>query len=124
MTASGLLFSYCLKTLHKLSTLQDFIWDTTVAKQMVDVVGLLESCAVSAEESNARLKEQTGEDSVFLKAARTLREMAPNWRVAVAHEPSSNVGATAVETWPAVDHMDLSLLDFSGDFWLNAPFDI
>ncbi|KAH5067517.1 hypothetical protein HBI25_198180 [Parastagonospora nodorum] len=123
-TASGLLFSYCLKTLHKLSTLQDFMWDTTIAKQTVDVVGLLERCAGSAEESNARLKEQTGEDSVYLKAARTLREMAPNWRVAVAHEPSSNGDATAVETWPAVDHMDLSLLDFSGDFWLNAPFDV
>jgi hypothetical protein len=122
-TACGLLFSYCLKTLHKLSTLQDFMWDTTITKQTVDVVGLLERCADSADESNARLKEQIGEDSVFLKVARTLREMAPNWRATVAHEPSSNFGATAVETWPPADHMDLSLLDFSGDFWLNAPFD-
>jgi hypothetical protein len=123
-TASGLLFSYCLKTLHKLSTLQDFMWDAAVAKQSVDVVSLLERCADGAEEGNARLKEQTGEDSVFLNAARTLREMAPSWRVAMAHEPSVGGVTAAMYSWPAVEPMDLSLLDFSGDFWLNAPFDV
>ena len=50
--------------------------------------------------------------------------MAPNWRVAVAHEPPNSGDATAAGTCPAVDYMDLSLLDFSGDFWLDAPFDI
>jgi hypothetical protein len=101
-------------------TLQDPVWDTTLARETVDVVALLERCADAADKSNAQLKKETGEESVFFNAAKTLREMAPNWRTTIAQESHD----TVAEHWNAADPIDLSLMDFSGDFWLNAPFDV
>lgn len=121
-TAASLLFSYCLKTIHKLTILRDSVWNASLAGHSVDVVWLLERCADAAEKSNAKLKKQTGQDSVFSHAARVLRDMVPNRRTIVAQESQVSSEAS-VESWAPVEPTDLSLLEFSGDFWLNSPFD-
>jgi hypothetical protein len=119
--ASGLIFSYCLKLLHKLSTFQDPNWDTAIVRRTVDLVELMHNCAAVADQCNARLKEETGEDSVFLIAAKTLRDTAPSWRLTSAQEPQLN-GDAALEGWAGVEAMDLPPIDFSDDFWLNAAY--
>jgi hypothetical protein len=121
--ASGLVFSYSIKLLHKLSTLQDPHWDTAIVREMVSVVTLFERCATNAEAHNAELKEETGEDSVFLVAAKTLRDMAPTWRITLPHETQMS-GDTVVEGWNGVEAMDLPPLDFSDDFWMNVPINL
>jgi hypothetical protein len=122
---SGLIFSYCAKTLHKLSTLQDPQWDTALVPETVDVVGLLERCADAAERSNAVLKAESGEDSVFVMAAKTLREMAPTWRVFAAYEETHLSGSEAVmDGWNGAEAMDLPMVDLSDDFWLSGLFNI
>jgi hypothetical protein len=121
--ASGLVFSYSIKLLHKLSTLQDPLWDTAIVREIVDVVTLFERCAAAAENCNAQLKEEMGEDSVFLVAAKRLRELAPSWQITVAHEPQVS-GDPALEGWNGVEGVDLAPLDFSDDFWLNVPFNL
>ncbi|KAF2621479.1 hypothetical protein BU25DRAFT_435520 [Macroventuria anomochaeta] len=120
-TPSGLLFSYCLNTLHKLSTLQDPMWDTALVRQTVDVVSLLERCADAVEKSNTQVREKTGEDSAFLVAAKTLRELAHDWRTNSSQENQVASGSE-LESWGAVEPIDLSLMEFSSDFWLNVPF--
>jgi hypothetical protein len=121
--ASGLIFSYCVRTLHRLSTLQDPNWDTAIVRETVDVVGLLERCAVLADRSNEKLKKETGEDSIFIHAARTLRETAPSWRVSTTQDLQTG-GDSVTEGWSGAEAMDLPLMDFSDDFWLNAPFNL
>jgi hypothetical protein len=122
---SGLVFSYCAKMLHKLSTLQDPHWDTALVPETVDVVGLIERCADAAERSNAILKAETGEDSVFIMAAKTLREMAPTWRVSTTYEQTQLSGNEAVmDGWNGAEVMDLPMVDLSDDFWLSGLFTI
>jgi hypothetical protein len=118
-------FSYCAKMLHKLSTLQDPHWDTALVPETVDVVGLIERCADAAERSNAILKAETGEDSVFIMAAKTLREMAPTWRVSTTYEQTQLSGNEAVmDGWNGAEVMDLPMVDLSDDFWLSGLFTI
>jgi hypothetical protein len=122
---SGLVFSYCAKTLNKLSTLQDPHWDSALVLETVDVVGLLERCADAAERSNEILKAETGEDSVFVMAAKTLREMAPTWRVSATFEQPQTSGSEAVmDGWHGAEAMDLPMVDLSDDFWLSGLFNI
>jgi hypothetical protein len=121
--ASGLVFSYSIKLLHKLSILQDPHWDAAIVREMVSVVTLFERCATNAEAHNAELKAETGEDSVFLVAAKTLRDMAPTWRITLPHETQMS-GDTVVEGWNGVEAMDLPPLDFSDDFWMNVPINL
>jgi hypothetical protein len=122
---SGLIFSYCAKTLHKLSTLQDPHWHTGLVPETVDVVGLLERCADAAERSNEILKAETGEESVFVMAAKTLREMAPTWRVSDTYEQTQLSGSGAVISgWNGGEAMDLPMVDLSDDFWLSGLFNI
>ncbi|KAF2031503.1 hypothetical protein EK21DRAFT_62946 [Setomelanomma holmii] len=117
-----LLFGYCIKVIFKLATFQDPIWNTAVVKESVDLLALLERCAVAAERANDTLKEETGEDSVFLIAAKTLRETAPQWRVPA---PAVGMGDGVVgDGWIGNDGMDVSMMDFSDEFWLNAPFNL
>jgi hypothetical protein len=121
--SKGLIFSYCLKLLHKLSTLQDPNWDTAVVRETVDLVELLQHCAAVADRCNELLKAETGEDSVFLVAAKTLRDTAPSWKVTLVQEPQLDGDAT-LEGWASAEAMDLPPIDFSDDFWLNAPFNL
>jgi hypothetical protein len=118
---SALIFSYCTKTLHRLSTLQDPDWDNTIVSGMVDVVRLLERCAEKAERCNEILKAETGEDSVFAAAAKTLRDMAPTWRVFTVQDPDMVNGDAATEGWIGTEELDLQMMDFTDDFWLNGP---
>ena len=121
-TPTSLVFSYCTKVLHKLATLHDAGWDPTIVREMVDIVGLLERCAAAAERCDAELKAETGERSIFAMAAKALRESAPNWCVHY-QEPQMD-GEEAMEGWSAGEGIDLPLMDFSDDFWLNAPFNL
>jgi hypothetical protein len=120
--ASGLTFSYCAKTLHRLSTLQDPNWDTAIVTNAVNVVELLERCADAADRSNDTLKAETGEDSVLAIAAKTLRDMAPSWRVPIAQESQMANGDAVMDGWTSTEGLDLQLMDFTDDFWLNGPF--
>jgi len=120
-TPTTLLFAYSLKALYKLATLSDAGWDPTIVRQTVDIVGLLDRCASSAEQANARLREETGEDSVFAMAAKSLRESAPNWSVPNQEPQSSD---STIEGWTGSDGLNLPLMEFSDDFWLNAPFNL
>jgi hypothetical protein len=81
-------------------------------------MGVMERCAASSDRVNARLKEETGEDSVYAYAAKTLRDTAPNWRV---YDKEVDVGDAG---WSGAGAVDLSAMDFSDDFWLNGPFNV
>lgn len=121
--ASGLIYSYCIKALHKLSTLQDPQWDSTVVSEMFDAADLFERCAVAADLCNVRLKEETGEDSVFRIAAKMLRDVAPSWRVAGAQETQAQEsGDGNLWGWNGLEGMDLPSVEFSDDFWMTAAF--
>ena len=75
-------------------------------RSTVDITDLMERCAACSDAVNARLKEETGEDSVYALAAKTLRDTAPNWRV-----EGDAVG------WSG-DAVDFGGVDFSNDdFW-------
>ncbi|KAH7394994.1 hypothetical protein DE146DRAFT_67273 [Phaeosphaeria sp. MPI-PUGE-AT-0046c] len=127
--ASGLIFSYSMKILHKLSTVQDPQWNTSFVRDMVYAETLIENCAVMAEQSNVQLKAECGQDTVFKYAAKLLRDMAPKWHIMggqdaeIGRDPAALV-ALASESWSGMEAMDLPLVDFSDDFWLNAPFNL
>ena len=115
-----LIFTYCLKVLFKLSTLQDPLWDTSIVKATVDIVQIIQECAVAADRGNAELKEQTGEDSVLVAAAEVMRATAPNWRL-----PEQNIvtpRSGLMPTWNPGDTSDISSMDFTDDFWLQGTF--
>jgi hypothetical protein len=111
-----LMFAYCAKVIYKLSRLQDGSWDSSIVHDTVDVVGLLEQCAAVSDHCNAQLKEETGEDSVFAIAAKTLRETAPQW--VVPHIPRS----PSLTGWSGGNALDLPLVDFPDEFWLSGVF--
>lgn len=120
-TPTKLIFAYSLKVLHRLCTLEDVGWDPAIARQSVNLVSLLERCAASAEDANARLKEVTGEDSVFAVASVSLRGSAANW-VMPSLEPQS--GSATVGAWVGSEGFDLPAIDFSDDFWLTSSLNI
>lgn len=121
--ASGLIYSYCIKTLHKLSTLQDPQWDSTLVSGIFDAANLFERCAVAADLCNVKLKEETGEDSVFRIAAKMLRDAAPTWRLSSAQEqPAQGNGDVGLVGWIGFEGMELPSVDFSDDFWMTAAF--
>lgn len=123
----GLIFSYSMKTLHKLSTMQDPQWNTAIVRDLVDAETLINNCAVKSDQSNALLKAECGQDTVFAYAAKMLRDMAPKWHIMggrdaeIGRDPAP---ATATDNWNGMDAMDLPPIDFSDDFWLNVPFNL
>jgi hypothetical protein len=120
-TPTSLVFTHCLRNLHKLATLPDAGWDPTIVRQTVNIVGLLDLCAAGAERVDVKLKEETGEDSVFAMAAKSVRDSAPpNWRM--PNPELQNGGDTVMEGWTGNEALDLPFVDFSDDFWVNAPF--
>ncbi|KAF1950308.1 hypothetical protein CC80DRAFT_578659, partial [Byssothecium circinans] len=120
-TPTKLTFSHGLRVLHKLATFQDASWDPSIVRQTVDIVGLLERCAAGLEQANARLKEETGEDSVLVIGVKMLRDSVPSWSVQ-NQEPQT--GDSAMDEWTSTEGMDLPLMGFSDDLWLNAPFNL
>lgn len=125
-TPTKLIFAYSLKILHKLCTLHDFVgWDPALARQSVNLISILERCADSAEGANERLKEGTGEDSVFAMAAVSMRESAANWVLPnVEARAGSGGDATAMDAWAGGDGFDLPLMDFSDEFWLDSSINL
>ncbi|KAF2829542.1 hypothetical protein CC86DRAFT_287082 [Ophiobolus disseminans] len=119
-TPTNVIIAYGLKVLHRLATLDDPGWDPTIVHQAVDIVGLLERCAAIAEEANAKLKAELGEDSVFLLAAQQLRNSAPNWSLP-SQQPHTR--DSTMEGWTS-EALDLPSIDFSDEFWLNATFNL
>lgn len=78
-TPTSLVFTHSLRNLHKLATLPDSGWDPTIVRQTVNLGRLLDLCAAGVD---AKLKEETGEDSDFAMAAKSVRDSAPpNWRM-------------------------------------------
>lgn len=128
--ASGLIFSYSMKTLHKLSTVQDPQWNTAIVRDMVDAETLIHNCATMAEQSNVELSADCGQDTVFKYAAKMLKDMAPKWHIMggqdaeLGRDPAATTAAVASENWNGMEAMDLPPIDFSDDFWLNAPFNL
>ena len=92
-------------------------------RKTVDVLSILERCADAVEKSNGQVREQTGEDSAFLVAAKTLREMAHDWRTNISQE-NQVANGSELNGWGAVEPIDLSVMEFPSDFWLNVPFDL
>ncbi|KAF1944325.1 hypothetical protein EJ02DRAFT_341179 [Clathrospora elynae] len=121
---SMLIFPYCIKILHRLSTFKDVPgWDPTIVKQTVDIMQCLEQAAAMAERLNANFKEGTGENSIFAAAAENLRASAHNWSVPVSSEQDEGVGDSAsFGTWNGGDGVDFPMADFSDDFWLPGTF--
>jgi hypothetical protein len=117
-----LLFGYCIKVIFQLATFQDPVWNTEVVRETVDLLGLLERCAVAADRANTTLRDETGEDSVFSMAAKTLRETAPQWKVPGSTVESGNVAV--LQDCMGDGGMDMSMMDFSDNFWLYAPFNL
>jgi hypothetical protein len=109
-----------VKALHQLSTLQDAYWDPAIVRENVDILGVIERCAVSGDRANAQCKEETGEDSIFVHAAKMMRDTAPNWRVNRQEDYMGDAVGSAV--WSGSGAVDMSSMDFSDDFWLNGPF--
>jgi hypothetical protein len=113
------LLTPAVKVLHQLATLQDACWDPALVRETVDITGLMERCAASSDSVNVRLKEETGEDSIYALAAKTLRESAPNWRVYDREVDAGNAAG-----WNGGEAVDWAGMDFSDDFWLNGPFNV
>lgn len=120
-TPTSLVFTHSLRNLHKLATLPDAGWDQTIVRQTVNIVGLLDLCAAGAERVDAKLKEETGEDSVFAMAAKSVRDSAPpNWQM--PNQEPQDGGDVVMEGWNGTKALELPFVDFSDDFWLNTPF--
>jgi hypothetical protein len=45
----------------------------------------------------------------------------PNWTLP-NQEARASGGDGSMEGWTGTDGLDLPLMDFSNDFWLNVPF--
>lgn len=118
-TPTSVVFTHSLRNLHKLSTLTEAGWDPLIVRQTVNIVEILELCAVGAERVNAKIEEELGEHSVFAIAAKSVRESAPpNWR---AQNPELPDGEdTAMQGF--TESLDFPFEDFSDDFWSNPPF--
>ncbi|CAO2654662.1 Nn.00g113950.m01.CDS01 [Neocucurbitaria sp. VM-36] len=115
-----LIFAHSLKVLYKLSTLNhDSGWDPKAVRETVDIVRALEQAAAVTEQSNARIKEQTGEDSVLAAAAVSMRSTAPNWRI----EEVAVDDATKMSEWIGGGGVDPSFIEFSDNLWLSGAFD-
>ncbi len=113
-------FTYCLKIIYKLSTLQDPVWDTRLVRATVDLEHVIQECAKAADQGNEELKQQTGEDSVLVAAAETMRSTASHWKV-----PEESIEPTAagmMPTWNTGEIADMTFMDFSDDFWLQGSF--
>ncbi|KAH8701458.1 hypothetical protein GQ44DRAFT_778646 [Phaeosphaeriaceae sp. PMI808] len=122
-TPTSFVFPHSLRNLHKLATLSDAGWDPTTVRQTVNIVELLELCAAGVERVDAKLKEETGEDSVFAMAAKSVRASAPpHWRVPNPNPEPQDGGDAVMEGWTGTDALDFPFVDFSDDFWLNTPF--
>jgi hypothetical protein len=119
-----LIFPYCIKVIYKLSTIVDVAgWDLATVKATVDIVQCLEKAADIAERANSKFKEETGDESVFAVAAETLRATAPSWSVPSSDANNEVVGDLAAAVgWNCGISGDVSLLDFSDDFWLSGTF--
>lgn len=117
---SMVIFMSCIRVLYKLSTLQEPAWNTSLVCSTVDIVQCLQQAAAAIEQSNDKLKQEIGEDSVLAATAVTMRSIAPNWRI-----PDQDIAlrdSTAVGPWCSADGVDMSMMDFSDDFWLHGTF--
>lgn len=119
-----LMYSYSIKTIYRLSTFQDFGWNSQVARDTFDLVDCMEQAVVKAQQANAMLKEETGEESVFAVAAENMMAMAGNWRL--PHEHGTNEvlreGGATGWTVAGLEGLDLPTFDFSNDYWLSGTF--
>jgi hypothetical protein len=117
-TPTSVVFTHSLRNLHKLSTLPDTGWDPSIVRQTVNIVELLELCAAGAERVDAKIRKELGEESVFARAAKFVRDSAPPNERALNSE-SLNGGGTMIQGF--TEALELPFVDFSDDFWLNPP---
>jgi hypothetical protein len=118
-TPTSVVFTHSLRNLHKLLTLTDTGWDPSIVRQVVNIVEILELCAVGAERVDAKIEEEIGEHSVFAIAAKLVRESAPPNLRAQNPEPHDS-NDTTIQGF--TESLDLSFVDVSDDFWSNPPF--
>jgi hypothetical protein len=120
---SMLIWSYCCKILYRLSSITGVPgWDPTIVKSTVDIVQCLEKFAEIAERANTEYKAETGEDTVFAAAAETLRAIAPNWKPPTTEH--DNAMGNAADGWNSGIGGDMTMLDFSNDFWMPSAFNL
>lgn len=120
---SMLVWSYCCKVLYRLSSIKGIPgWDPTIVQSTVDIVQCLERLADIAERANAEYKAETGDDTVFAAAAETLRTLAPNWKLPTS--ANDDTLGNAVDGWNSGIGGDMTMLDFSNDFWMPSAFNL
>jgi hypothetical protein len=119
---SMLVFSYCMKTLYRFSSLKGIPdWIPAAVQSTVDIAQCLERFAEIAEQTNAKHKDETGEDTLFASAAVTLRAAAPNWKLPTTEQEDA-MGNPA-DVWNG-GIGDMGLMDFSNDFWMPNAFNL
>ncbi|USP77300.1 uncharacterized protein yc1106_04574 [Curvularia clavata] len=118
-TPTSVVFTHSLRNLHKLLTLTETSWDPSIVRQTVNIVEILELCAVGAERVDANIVEELGEHSVFAIAAKSVRESAPPNSQA-QNSDIHNGEDTTMQGF--TESLDLPFEDFSDDFWSNPPF--
>jgi hypothetical protein len=115
-----IMFGYSVKLCYCLLTLQMNGWDTAMARLTLDPAVCFERAIQHCESTDAALRLETGEDSMFKQAAETMRATAPQWRVPAGQNDPS-LGLEALTSAHDFSLMDLPNLEFSEDFWLNIP---
>ncbi|KAI8942355.1 hypothetical protein NX059_000431 [Plenodomus lindquistii] len=115
-TTCMLIYAYSLRLLYRLSTPNDAVpgWDPQIARDTISIGACVEHAAQKVESTNARLREDLGEDSMFAAAAKIMRATAGNW--ALPGEVQSD--GMEDEGWSS--SVDLAMVDFSNDFWLST----
>lgn len=97
----------------------DAEWDPAIARATVNITQYLEQAAEIAFQANAKYKMETGEDSVLAVASETLRSTASHWSVPPIDGGASVSQSLALGEGPGID---MSLIDFSDDFWMTQTF--
>lgn len=115
-----IMFGYSIKLCYCLLTLQMTGWDTAMARMNMDPAICFERAIQHCENTNAALKLETGEDSIFKQAAETMRVTAPQWKVPVEGQDAS-LGLESLTSGNEFNLIDVPSLEFSEDFWLNIP---
>ncbi|KAK9769016.1 putative Heterokaryon incompatibility protein-domain-containing protein [Seiridium cardinale] len=116
-------YAHSSQVIYRLSLLDDPGWDRSMARQTADIIYYLEKVASNMDQAHdVGDYSINGTDSLFKKAAASLRMTIPTWTANLEQVGAFTAAQISNSASRANEPIDPMLMDFTDDTWLTDMF--
>ncbi|KAK6075904.1 heterokaryon incompatibility protein [Seiridium cupressi] len=116
-------YAHSSQVVYRLSLLDDPGWDRSMVRQTADIIYYLEKVALNMDQAHdVGDYSINGTDSLFTKAAASLRMTIPTWTANLEQVGAFTAAQISNSASRANEPNDPMLMDFTDDTWLTDMF--